>query len=214
MTEDTPALTEEDLQEIARLHEQALRDLHFGQTARAAEVAQALAAKYPRSTTAQETLGDVLAAQGKREEAKAAYRRALDLEPANADAERKFAELSLILSEAERTRRMLQTGDLRQLRGMAHKDPTRAATRSLFFPGLGQLYNGDYERGLVVVLVAMPLFGMAMWGIVAYIASLHPRDPQPMSVLQIAAAVLGVLGYCALVAWSAWDAWRSAREVP
>ncbi|MCE5217986.1 hypothetical protein LLH03_13260, partial [bacterium] len=147
--------------EMGRLFETVRRELFLGRTSLAAQAAQELLGSHPDSTTAHELMGDVLAAQGKRSQAKEEYRKALDLEPANADAERKWAQVMLILGEANRTRALLESGRYEEIRGAVHKDPGGAAIRSMFFPGLGQLYNGEYEKGIVTVLVGLPLFGLA-----------------------------------------------------
>ena len=85
--------------------------------------------------------------------------------------------------------------------------------RSVFFPGLGQLYNGEYEKGLITVLVGLPLFGLALWGLVSLVAPYFPTNPQPMSSFDTALAIVGIFGYGLLVAWSVWDAWQvSTRQ--
>ncbi|MEN6344989.1 MAG: hypothetical protein ABFE16_06750 [Armatimonadia bacterium] len=194
--------------EMGRLFETVRRELFLGRTSLAAQAAQELLGSHPDSTTAHELMGDVLAAQGKRSQAKEEYRKALDLEPANADAERKWAQVMLILGEANRTRALLESGRYEEIRGAVHKDPGGAAIRSMFFPGLGQLYNGEYEKGIVTVLVGLPLFGLALWGIVACLASVFPSSPEPMTGFDLALALTGIFGYGVLLVWSAWDAWQ------
>jgi hypothetical protein len=198
--------------EVGRLFDTVRRELHARRIANAAEAAQELLDKHPDSTTAHELMGDVLAAQGKRAQAKEEYKRALELEPVNADAERKFAEMALVVGQSERTRQMLVAGDLEGLRGAVRKDSGAAAARSLFFPGLGQLYNGEYEKGLAAVLVAFPFFGLAVWGVSAFIGAAAPETSQytrvPMSTPQVIGAIVGIVGYGALLVWSVWDAYR------
>ncbi len=202
--------------EVGRLFDTVRRALHARRIPNAAEAAEELLEKHPDSTTAHELMGDVLAAQGKRSQAKEEYKRALELEPANADAERKFAELALMVGQSERTRQMLVAGDLEGLRGAVRKENGAAAARSLFFPGLGQLYNGEYERGMATVLAAFPLFGLAVWGISAFIGAAAPESERyhrvPMSTLQVILALLGLLGYGAVLAWSVWDAYRGGSS--
>lgn len=201
-------LDELEQEEMARLYDTVRRALKYRRLPQALEAAQELLAKHPDSTTAHELMGDVLAAQGKRTQARDEYRRSLDLEPANADAERKWAELMLHIGEADRTRDMLQAGRFEEIRGAGRKDPTGAVMRSVFFPGLGQLYNGDYEKGIIAVLAGLPLFGLALWGLVGLVAASFPRNPEPMSAFDTALAIVGIFGYGLLVAWSVWDAWQ------
>jgi membrane protein implicated in regulation of membrane protease activity len=82
----------------------------------------------------------------------------------------------------------------------------------MFFPGLGQLYNGEYEKGMITVLAGFPLFGLAVWGVAEFIASAHPRNPYPLTPFGTAAAIIGLLGYGALLVWSVWDAYRAAQS--
>lgn len=198
-------------EQMARLYDTVRRELRAGRTPMAFEAAQQLVDNYPNSTTSHELMGDVLAAEGKRAKARAEYKQALELEPANADAERKFAQMALVLGEAQRTRRLLEAGDMKSLRGAVDKDPGKAAIRSMFFPGLGQLYNGEYEKGIVCAALGLPLIGLALWGIAGFMTAALPQSPAPMSTLDTVLALLGLFGYGALATWSIWDAYRSAQ---
>lgn len=197
--------------QLGRLYDTVRRELHRGRVPAAAEAAQQLLAKNPNSTSAHELMGDVLVAQGKRAQARDEYQRAMKLEPANADAERKYAEAMLMLGEAERARQLMVSGDVGAIQGAAKGDAGAAALRSIFFAGLGQLYNGDYEKGLVTTLVGLPLFGIALWGIVGLIGAALPRG-EPMTTGHTVLALLGILGYGALAAWSIWDAYTTAEK--
>jgi tetratricopeptide (TPR) repeat protein len=190
--------------------ETARRELFYRHLPTAAGIAEGLLAAYPDSTSAHELMGDVLMAQGKRNAARESYKRAMELEPANADAERKFAEATLFVQQADRTRELLTSGDLTELRGAGSKDASSAAVRSMFFPGLGQLYNGEYEKGLVAVLAGLPLFGLALWGLVEVVTSSTMRATEPMGAGQMALSFIGMFGYASLLAWSIWDAHRTA----
>jgi tetratricopeptide (TPR) repeat protein len=201
-------LGELEQEEMARLYDTVRRALQYRRIPQAVQAAEELVQKHPESTTAHELMGDVLAAQGKRTQARDEYRRSLDLEPANADAERKWAEVMLRIGEADRTRDALQAGRFDEIRGASRKDATGAVMRSMFFPGLGQLYNGDYEKGIITVLVGLPLFGLALWGLVGLVAASFPRNPEPMSAFDTALAIVGMFGYGVLVVWSVWDAWQ------
>ena len=197
-----------DDDELARLYDSVRRELHSGHVTMAVAAAEQILAARPDSTSAHELMGDVLAAQGKRSAAREAFQQALALEPANADAERKYAELALFIGQTERTRKLLAGGEFDEFRGAARKDNSAAAARSLFFPGLGQLYNGEYEKGIYTVLAAFPLFGLLVWGLAALIGAASPKDPVPMTPFGTAAALLGLFGYGCLSLWSIWDAYR------
>ena len=198
-----------DDEALARLYDSVRRELRGGHVTLAAEAAAQILAAGPDSTSSHELMGDVLAAQGKRNQAKEEYQRALALEPANADAERKYAELALFIGQTQRTRELLESGELR---GAVRKDSGAAAARSLFFPGLGQLYNGEYEKGMATVLAAFPLFGLLVWGFAALIGAASPREPVPMTPLTTGATIIGMVGYTCLLAWSVWDAYRGGTS--
>lgn len=200
------AISEE---EFGRLYDAAQRELRTGDRQLAAEAIEHLVARAPDSTSAHELMGDLLMAQGKRKAARDSYKRAVDLEPSNADAERKYAEAALALGSVERTRQLMESGDFDELRGATVKNSGAAAARSLFFPGLGQLYNGEYEKGIIAAAAGLPLFGLALWGLVNFVMSALPRSAGSMSFAQHLLALLGIIGYGALVSWSVWDAWRA-----
>lgn len=182
--------------------------------AEAVRAAESLVEAYPDSTTAHELMGDALTLAGKRTRAKDEYKRAMEIEPANADAERKYAEAMLFIGQVERTRNLLTSGDISMLRGAMHKDPKHAALRSVLFPGLGQLYNGDYERGVVTVLIAFVLFGLAAWGVMEFFTSAVITSSDPMTAGEIVGALVGCIGYVSLLGWSVWDAQRRSSEMP
>ncbi len=200
-------------EEMGRLGETVRRDLYAGRIPSAEKAALELLEKFPDSTTAHERMGDVFAAQGRRSKARDEYKKALEILPANADAERKYAEAMLFIGEAERTRNIMLTGNLAELRGAVNKNPSAAASRSLLFPGLGQLYNGEYEKGIAIVCGGFVLMGVAVWGMAEFIASLMPRG-EPMGAVQAFAAILGSMGYASLLIWSAWDAKKQAETEP
>lgn len=201
-----------EAEDFGALVEQVARDLHFGRLEPAAETVRRMLEMAPDSTTTYELYGDLLQAQGQAEAAREAYRKALELQPANADAERKFAELSLQAKQTEWDREALISGDLERFRGAAHKNPGPAALRSCLFPGLGQLYNGDFELGValsavgfgllaaVLVLFAMPLIELLVGSLSRNILAEGPSVWGWLSVV----ALLVVQGY------SIWEAYRSA----
>jgi tetratricopeptide (TPR) repeat protein len=198
-------------EEFGRLLETAQRELRVGNRELAAEISQQLLDAAPQSTSAHELAGDVLAAQGRRAQARDHYRTAMELEPANADAERKYAEAALMLGSAERTRHLMESGRLEELRGATARNPGAAAARSLFFPGLGQLYNGEYEKGIIACVAGLPLLGLGLWGVTNFIMAASPRATSAPTLTEHLLGLLGIFGYGVLVAWSVWDAWRAGQ---
>src|SRR5262249_14947578 len=81
------------------------------------------------------------------------------------------------------------------------RSPLAAVVLSLFAPGLGHLYGGQFVRGFTLLLVPL-LFGP----VVAGAAFLKPSTMVLIGLLLTAAVVLGVYVY-ALV-----DAYRVARR--
>ncbi|HEY3396039.1 MAG TPA: hypothetical protein VGM19_00120 [Armatimonadota bacterium] len=200
-----------DPEAFGRLAEEVARDLHFARLAAAAAGVEQLLLRAPESTTAHELHGDVLLAQGDRKAAREAYHHSVELEPANADAERKYAELSLALHQNEFDREALLAGDLERFRGAPHKEPAAAAFRSLLIPGLGQLYNGDFELGITLAIAFLVLL---LPTIIYYVSPLVESMMQPLT--HKAAAGPGPLGWLSLLlllglyAYSAVQAYRAA----
>ena len=104
----------------------------------------------------QELLGDILVRQGKHEEAMEKYRAIVKADPGRASPERKLAQLSLQLGEQRR---------VQELQRELVEDPTKrdrtthrlrnALISSLVVPGLGQMYLGQYAKGVALLLVAL-----------------------------------------------------------
>ncbi len=205
MTQDNAGpLTDEEFQE---LYDKARLALHVGRLEEAAEIARRLVEARPNSTTAHELLGDVYAEQDRLEEAEAEYRRAAELEPANADAQRKLGEVVLRRKQTEIEAHLLEL-DLAELaaRGYSNPEPEAAALRSALFPGLGQLYNGEYEKGFALAAVGLVAAGFAVDGIFGLIV------PEQSSALAPVYAVAGAVAYIAVYVFSIWDAVKGARE--
>jgi tetratricopeptide (TPR) repeat protein len=154
----TPA--QED--EFARLTEEVARALHFGHLEQAKAGVARLIELAPHSTTAYELQGDVLTALRQTEAARGAYHRALEIEPANADAERKYAELSLKSGQKSWAAEAILAGEADKFRGATHKTPGGAALRSVLFPGLGQVYNGDSDLGIILAVLGIGLLMAAL----------------------------------------------------
>lgn len=143
-----------------------------------------------------ELLGDMLAAEGRIEEASEAYKQATDADPKRVSAEKKFAQMTLALAEAKGTlnisEAMLRGDSLADLmasgamgRQQGKKNAGVAMLLSLLMPGFGQIYNGQVIKGVVVMgvfLVLLLLITLAPGGSeflnqFAAIMALKPNTP-------------------------------------
>ncbi len=191
--------------ERGHLYEKLRTALHYQRVEEAEKTASELLEVAPRSTTSWELWGDVLLAQGKIEEASDAFKKAVELEPANADAERKYGSVQLDLHQAEWQRQVLESGDLSQFRGAANKEPGTAAARSALFPGLGQVYNGEYEKGLIMFFVGLALLILAVRLVATW---LSPHET--LSTLGVLLGYFGLFGGIALYIFGVYDAHRGS----
>jgi tetratricopeptide (TPR) repeat protein len=192
-------------EEFQQLYDRARLALHLGRLEEALAVAEQMAATWPNSTTVAELLGDVYAAADRLAEAEAQYRRAAELEPANADAQRKLGEVVLRRADAQLQQRQWELQlQAQALRGAARPEPDAAALRSALFPGLGQLYNGEYEKGFLLAAAALVALGLAVHGL----TSVFEENSAAGAWVYIFS---GGLLYLGLYAYSIWDALRGAR---
>jgi tetratricopeptide (TPR) repeat protein len=108
-----------------------------------------------------ELVGDVLLALERPDEALSSYRRARELHQSRAVLEEKIGRAALAQAErqrsAERSQALLE-GKAEQ-RG-PRRNPSYAALYSFIVPGLGQVYNGEVLKGVVVVVAYVLLFGL------------------------------------------------------
>ena len=190
--------------EIADLYDTAQRNLHYGRLDAAKDCAQRILQVAPDSTSAHELWGDVLLALGDKQAAAEEFKQAGELEPANADAERKYGMVLVQLRQGAQQRQALESGDLSRFRGAADKDPSVAAGRSALFPGMGQLYNGEYEKGVVLAALALLLLIPAVDKVFQW---LMPSGP-----VSLAADILGWLslfGYLLVYSYGVYDGYHS-----
>lgn len=184
----------------------------------------------PDTTTVEELLGDLAMARGRAVEARDHYRRALEIEPSNADAEEKYGAAVLRVGAGSRLReRMQEAVEAPETYVGFRRNPVAAAFYSVI-PGLGQLYNHEYEKGLAMAATAMVLLAWVLSKLLAYsgaslIASArNPRlDPeaarqvvQGYGALTWTLIVLAIFAYLAIMVYSIADAYRvclrQARE--
>lgn len=125
---------------------------------------------------AHEMLGDILAAEEKWEEAKAAYATAHALDPTRVASERKLAQAALHLADIAHERALadaLLRGEMPAAGGAfgmqqgAKSSPGLALLLSLFMPGMGQMINGQFVKGMIclgVFFVSMAVICLSPGG--------------------------------------------------
>ena len=228
-------MTDRDAANTGDLLEQLLSRVQVlmraGNLAAAEKAARKLVEVCPDSTSAHEQLGDVLYAMGNSAQARRHFKRAMEIEPANADAERKFAAALVNISPAERRRQMIRqltTGS--EDHAVSPRRPLNAVLAAIAFPGMGQLYNRQYEKGLAIfaaeaVLLILLFNGIVLspWATVAHQSAdrIITRSDQMHAVQQLLASsplthrlliIIGIIIYLAAYIYCIYDAHTTARE--
>ena len=116
----------------------------------------------PDSWEAHELMGDLYRQARKGDEAIAEYRRALTLNPRRGLIEEKIARASLIAAER---RRLLEDAQalLAGTAGREVRKPGVAALFSFILPGLGQIYNREFVKGLALLVIWVVLVMGLNW---------------------------------------------------
>jgi len=219
------------VEQIDRLILNARVFLRQGRVAEAQAAIDELRKLDADSADAWELQGDLHRRAGDRKGAREAYQTAFKLDPTNAAAERKYAEIVLFLGEEDRARR-----EQRELVDEPGKHPARRRNPALaiiyacLFPGLGQLYNRQHEKGLVMFLAGAVILILLINGIV--IAPYHgiPEAGRRHGLTfgeqlsmwldhlraipwwHWALAVLGILAYLSMGIYGIIDAAKVARQ--
>ena len=121
----------------------------------------------PESAEAWELQGDLCRHRGDRAGAREAYQTAFKLDPTNSAAERKYAEIVLFLGEEDRARReQREMVDDPAKRPSKRRSPTLAVIYGCIFPGLGQLYNRQHEKGLVIFFAGAVILILLINGVI------------------------------------------------
>lgn len=215
-------------QEFTRLADQVGLQLRLGHIDQAWRHSQDLLKGWPASTTGQELAGDVALAQGKVALAREHYQQALELEPANADAERKYG-LALVTQTPEERRQAFLEGVIAD--PTAHRASTRkplnAVLNALLFPGLGQLYNRQHEKGLAFVAGGAVAVIFLLYLLIPYASASYAMRAPEATRAQLRTAqealnemgashwllvALAVIVYVGLYMWGIYDAWRESQS--
>lgn len=156
-----------------------------GEFAEAGSLVQQAVELIPDYAPAWEMLGDLKMSSGDRAAAQEAYKQAHELDPKLVSSERKYAELVLAITnerlQQEEWSRMLEgsEGDLLQMK----RNPGLAFLCSMCVPGVGQLYNGEFVKGGIVlglfvvgwiVIFAMPEGNLFMKNLLKMLFSANP----------------------------------------
>ncbi|MGI5817482.1 MAG: tetratricopeptide repeat protein [Armatimonadota bacterium] len=229
--DDREALDEmERHHRLGELVRRTRRAIAMNQLAGAEQIAAEAAELAPDTTTVEELLGDVEMARGRFDAARKHFERALEIEPINADAEAKLGEAVIRIRDAadvrERMERVVEDPD--EYQGF-RKNPVTAAFYSVV-PGLGQLYNGEYYKGLALTASALVLLAWVLERLLSYqgaaliAGARNPRlDPEAArqviegyGPLTWTLIILAIVAYLAIWVYSIFDAYvtcaRMARE--
>jgi hypothetical protein len=195
---------EADEAALTRLADQVALSLRLGRQADAARAAAELVARWPASTTALELAGDVAVAEGK-------YGASL---LAQTPEERRAALIQEVIANPSAHR-------------SSARKPLNAVINALIFPGLGQLYNRQHEKGLGMLCAAAVALALLLGVLLPYfsaqftLGSPNATEAQTQSAqrvienagsgdwLLVAATTIVYVG---LYLWGLYDAWKQAQS--
>ena len=219
MAEETGSNFTDFDDEFTRQYNKVAYALRHAEIFEALNLITDLRIKFPDSTSVQELYGDVLFDQCSYKEALQAYRKALELEPANIDAERKIAQVIFQLNKrnfqpGQRVKKPISLTRSRQ-------KAKYAMTASILVPGIGQIYNGENLKGILMLLLYFPLLGWASWGVISlyldmvclyryFYSYLAPKLILTFSDEMF--YMLAIASYLSLVVFSAWDAYHRSAD--
>jgi hypothetical protein len=139
---------------------------------------------YPQSAQAYELRGDLLASEGDTAGATAAYESALRCEQGRVTAESKLARLTLRQTEQSRRAELGVAYAGAETPSFAASNPDtgrtfiKALIASAIFPGLGQIVQGEFIKGLIIagatVIVSLVWFTLPDFRAILQMLS-HPQ---------------------------------------
>ncbi|MBD3291957.1 MAG: hypothetical protein GF393_03470 [Armatimonadia bacterium] len=226
--EDREALEEMERQHrLGELVKRTRRAIAMNRPAEAEKLAAEATELAPDTTTVEELLGDVAMARARYVEARKHYERALEIEPINADAEAKLGEAVIRIRSATDVRDRMEDAveNPDEYKGF-RKTPITAAFYSII-PGLGQLYNGEYYKGLIIAAIEMLLLAWLLSKLLAYqgaslIAGAQNPRLDPEAARQVVEGygaftwtliVLAIVAYLAIWVYSIFDAWKTCTRL-
>jgi len=178
--------------------EQLLRDAYImrmrQQWAAAEELCRQALELTPEDVQGLELLGDLLMEKGSEAQALETYRRAFEIQPLKASLEEKIARAVLRKAEDERERLEAQLMMSKPTSAKQRKrNQTVAVLISLFCPGGGQMFNGQYVKGGIFLglgLLSLGFGGPEVLKMLLAMAGGLPRGEEPNGAL----AALGMVG--------------------
>ena len=150
----------------------------------------------PRDAKIHEMLGDILNEEGKLDMALAEYRDALAALPGRESLEKKFAKVTLEIGEAEHQKQIAEDMIRNPRMYGGHPRSPVIAVVSGIVPGLGQLYNGQVVKAVII-------FGANLLFWIAFATLQHyPRGMRTLpEFLNFTDPIVMVLGILALMAY-------------
>ncbi|MEN6355630.1 MAG: tetratricopeptide repeat protein [Armatimonadota bacterium] len=129
----------------------------------------------PDDLGAREFAADMLFARGKLEQAAEAYKAIMSADKSCASAEEKYAKAILQIAEGKRQQDLLHDilENPKKYRQPA-RSPIIAAILSIA-PGFGQIYNGEFVRGVVIFVVTM-VFWVFFYLLTPDVSTYRPDD--------------------------------------
>lgn len=195
---ETEKLTYEQEQEVNKLLTLANVQRMRGQWVEAEDTCRKALSINPRDVTIREMLGDILNDSGKLDMALSEYRTAMEQAPDRVSLEKKYAKVVLDIAEREREKALAQ-----DMIENPHKYTVRKRSAGMAFiwsalvPGLGQFYNGEMVKALVV-------FGATVLFFISYAllqGSYPPGVTDIWSLIGSTNSAVLVFGIMALIAY-------------
>jgi tetratricopeptide (TPR) repeat protein len=166
---------------IRQLLGQATLQRSRGDLQQGLALAQEAVALDDDSWEAHELVGDILLALQRPEQAMESYRRARERNADRSSLEEKIGRTALARAERDRTSQLSRAVlDGKAAPDIPKRSPSYAALYSFVIPGLGQVYNREVAKGVVIVVLWMAVFALAAMTIRSDLAL---RPPAPMGTL-------------------------------
>jgi tetratricopeptide (TPR) repeat protein len=134
-----------------------------GQLLEAEEDCRKALSMSPNDVVVRELLGDILYEAGKLDSARNEYKIAMELSPGKASVETKYAKVILEIAEREREKAIARDMIENPQKYLRQKRNPSLAAISAIIPGLGQFYNGDLIKALIIWGVMLLFF--ASWAL-------------------------------------------------
>ena len=185
---ETPPITPDVRQQIRDLMGRATLSRVRGNAAEALQLAQQALVLHEPNAEVHEFIGDALMELKRGADALGSYRRARELNPHRVELEDKLGRAAI--QRAARDDAFAYSTAL--LEGRVKPEPKRnpgyAAIFSIAMPGLGQLYNGQFGKGLIIVaafllLATLSAYSMLNQSATSGMGMFGPTSPSLLTIL-------------------------------